>query len=239
MWPGPFEQTLNPLLPRCCKWNLIKIGPVISEEKMFENVDKHSILVINEWSWPLTFTEVHVVPTFISQITIVLGKCDVPPVPHSISQGTKFDLGKKMGQGQHRVTIWRNLVVLNQLTLHIKFQADQPSGSWEDLLRFLPYMGTEAMLIMWPWPFEQISDPHIVNLPLPGWCKWNLIATDRAVSEKSFENDNTFNLSDLLSRPWMTLAFGIYRGAWSTFFHITEYHCLVKIHCFTISPFKA
>ena len=45
IWPGPFEQTLDPLLPRCCIRNLIEIGPVVSEKKMFDNVDKHSILV--------------------------------------------------------------------------------------------------------------------------------------------------------------------------------------------------
>ena len=45
MWPRPSEQALDPLLPSCFKWNFIEIGPVVSEEMSFENVDKHSILV--------------------------------------------------------------------------------------------------------------------------------------------------------------------------------------------------
>ena len=34
MWPGPFEQTFVP----ASIWNLSSIGPVVSGEKMFENV---------------------------------------------------------------------------------------------------------------------------------------------------------------------------------------------------------
>ena len=39
MWPGPFEQICNLPLPGCCIWNLIGIGPAVSEEKSFEKVD--------------------------------------------------------------------------------------------------------------------------------------------------------------------------------------------------------
>ena len=42
MWPGPFEQTFVPPTQGGSIWNLSSIGPVISEEKMFENVDKHT-----------------------------------------------------------------------------------------------------------------------------------------------------------------------------------------------------
>ena len=35
--------------------------------------------------------------------------------------------------------------------LHTKFQGNRPSGSGEeDFLRFLPYMGMAAILVMWP-----------------------------------------------------------------------------------------
>ena len=89
--------------------------------------------------------------------------------PIQYPKGANLNL-TKMDQGQHRVTIWRNLVVINQLTLHIKFQANQPSGSGEDdVLRLLPYMGIVAILAMRPGPSEQIF-----NLPLPGRCIWNL-----------------------------------------------------------------
>ena len=39
MWLVPFEQTLFPPSQGSSTWNLASIGPVISEEKMFENVD--------------------------------------------------------------------------------------------------------------------------------------------------------------------------------------------------------
>ena len=39
MWSGPFEQTLVPPSYGVSIWNLSSIGPVVSEEKMFENVD--------------------------------------------------------------------------------------------------------------------------------------------------------------------------------------------------------
>ena len=39
MWPGPFEQIFVPPTPGGCIWNLDTIGPVVSEEKLFEIVD--------------------------------------------------------------------------------------------------------------------------------------------------------------------------------------------------------
>ena len=39
MWPGPFEQDFVPPSQGGSIWNLASIGPVVSEEIMFENVD--------------------------------------------------------------------------------------------------------------------------------------------------------------------------------------------------------
>ena len=39
MWPRPFEQTFVPPSLWVSIWNMSSIGPVVSEEKMFENVD--------------------------------------------------------------------------------------------------------------------------------------------------------------------------------------------------------
>ena len=39
IWPGPFEQIFVPPSQEGAIWNLVSIGPVVSEEKMFENVD--------------------------------------------------------------------------------------------------------------------------------------------------------------------------------------------------------
>ena len=89
-----------------------------------------------------------------------------------------------MGQGQPRVIIWIIFVVLPYTMLHTKFQGHWSIGSGEeDFLRFLPYMGMAAMLVIWPRPFEQIFFPKG-----PGGCIWNLVAIGPVVSEeKSFE----------------------------------------------------
>ena len=43
--------------------------------------------------------------------------------------------------------------VLDSQMLHTKFQGSQPSTSEkEDWLKFLPYMGMTAILVMWPQP---------------------------------------------------------------------------------------
>ena len=39
MWPRSFEQLFFPKGPGGCIWNLVAIGPVVSEEKSFEIVD--------------------------------------------------------------------------------------------------------------------------------------------------------------------------------------------------------
>ena len=39
MWPRPFEQLFFPIGPGGCIWNLVAIGPVVSEEMSFEIVD--------------------------------------------------------------------------------------------------------------------------------------------------------------------------------------------------------
>ena len=54
-----------------------------------------------------------------------------------------------MGQGQPRVMICIILVVLLYTMLHTKFQGHRSIGSGEeDFLRFFPYMGMAAMLVM-------------------------------------------------------------------------------------------
>ena len=39
MWPRSFEQLFFPKGPGGCIWNLVAIGPVVSEEESFEIVD--------------------------------------------------------------------------------------------------------------------------------------------------------------------------------------------------------
>ena len=68
--------------------------------------------------------------------------------------------------------------------LHTKFQGFQSIGSGEeDFLRFLPYVGMAAILVMWSRPFEYFFFPKG-----PGGCIWNLVTIGPVVSEdKSFE----------------------------------------------------
>ena len=39
IWPKPFEQSFVPLYQGGSIWNLASVGPWVSEEKVFENVD--------------------------------------------------------------------------------------------------------------------------------------------------------------------------------------------------------
>ena len=55
-----------------------------------------------------------------------------------------------IGQGQPRVIIYINFVELESPMLHAKFQDHRTSGSGEeDFLRFLPYMGMAAILVIY------------------------------------------------------------------------------------------
>ena len=54
-----------------------------------------------------------------------------------------------MGQGQPRVIIYINFVELESPMLHAMFQDHRTSGSGvEYFLRFLPFMGMAAILVM-------------------------------------------------------------------------------------------
>ena len=54
-----------------------------------------------------------------------------------------------MGHGQTMDLILKTLVVLTYMMLHTKFQGHGSIGSGEeDFLRFLPYRGMAAMLVM-------------------------------------------------------------------------------------------
>ena len=78
---------------------------------------------------------------------------------------------RKISQDQPRDIIWINLVVLQHPMLHTKLQGHRPFGSREeDFLRFLPYMGMVAILVMWPGLFEQTFIP-----PSHGDSIWNFI----------------------------------------------------------------
>ena len=97
------------------------------------------------------------------------------PTHCTYKMGSNLSCGLRqngISQGQPRVTIWTNLVVLSHPMLYTKLQGNQPSCSEENFLRFLPYMGIVAIFFMRPGSFEQIFNP-----PMPGCCgfkfDWN------------------------------------------------------------------
>ena len=143
MWPRSFEQLFFPKGPGGCIWNLVAISPIVSEEKSFEIVDGRRM---------------------------VDGACLYYKLPRSLrlrwakkklfyflpykSLWNQIWPWCKIGQGQSRVIIWTTLVILAQTMPHTKFQGHRSIGSGgEDFLRFLPYMGMVAMLVMWPNSF--------------------------------------------------------------------------------------
>ena len=138
------------------------------------------------------------------------GKIQGFTISHSNSQGTKFDWWK-MGQGQPRVTLWTNLVVLSHLMLYIKFQSNPPRDSGKE--------GFWGFYHIWSWKpfwsFEQTLHPL-----LPRCCIWNLIEIGPVDSEKSFENVDKHSILVTLGQGHrMTLTFGIHRGTCSAYFH--------------------
>ena len=40
MWSKPFEQLFFPKSPGGCIWNVVAIGPIVTEEKSFENLGR-------------------------------------------------------------------------------------------------------------------------------------------------------------------------------------------------------
>ena len=75
----------------------------------------------------------------------------------------------KIGQGQARVIIWIYLVGLEHQILHTKFQGHHLFGSL--FLRFLPYMGLTAILVMWPGCLNKPSLPHPMETPYEIWLQ--------------------------------------------------------------------
>ena len=57
MWRGPFEQTFVPASLGVSIWNLSLFGPLVSEEMIFENVDRRTdvrvtgILLAHPWAF--------------------------------------------------------------------------------------------------------------------------------------------------------------------------------------------
>ena len=91
---------------------------------------------------------------------------------------------RKICQGQPRVLIWTNLVVLEHPTLHTKCQGHRPFGSGEDFLR---------LYHLWAWRPSWSSDLDRLNIMFffsstHGGSTWNLASVGSVASEEMFNN---------------------------------------------------
>ena len=89
--------------------------------------------------------------------------------------------------------------------VYTKFQGHWPFGSREEnFLRFLPCMGMGAILVMWPWTFEQTFVP-----PSHESSIWNLTLIGPVVSEeKMFKECGRRTTEAYLSYKLTKWAFG-------------------------------
>ena len=89
--------------------------------------------------------------------------------------------------------------------MHTKIQGNRPFGCREeDFLRFKPYMGMAAILVMWPGPFEQTFIPLSHRSSL-----WNLTLIGPVNSEeKMFKECGRRTTEAYLSYKFTKWAFG-------------------------------
>ena len=145
MWPRPFEQFFFPKGPGSCIWNWVAIGQVVSEEKLFDIVEGQTDGRMTKPVYTISS------PRAFGSDELKINNFHFFPYKSLCDQIWPW---RKMGQGQPRVINWTTLVVLPYTMLHTKFQGHWSIGSGEeDYLRFLPYMGMAATLVMWPNSF--------------------------------------------------------------------------------------
>ena len=183
IWHKPFELTFIPPSHGKSTWNLASIGLAVSKEKKFENVESEwPWTKVNEWSWPLTFTNVHLVVSTSFDVT------DYNSLFLYRSIRDQIWPCHKIGQGQSRIIIWINLVVIKYLMLHTKFQGHRPFGSREeDFLKVFTIYGHSSNLGHVTWTIWTVF-----RSPSHGGSTWNLASIGPMVSEdKMFENVDT------------------------------------------------
>ena len=139
---------------------------------------------VKEWLWPLILTQLHHLVASSKSETQGCNKFQKINNFYFFPYTSLCDqiwLWRKMGQGQPRVIIWTNLVVLPYTMLHTKFQGHWSIGSGEeDFLRFLPYIGMAAILVMWPNSIVQIFIPILHQAFI-----WTLVPNRTTVFEKN------------------------------------------------------
>ena len=145
-WPGPFEQTFIPPSHGGSTWNLASIGLAVSQEKKFENFESEwSWSKVNECPWPLRIVYSFCVFDIIDYNSFWNIHCFTFFPYKSIRE--QIWPCCIIGQGQTRVIIWINLVVLVHLMLHTKFEGHQPFGfREEDFFKVFTIYGHDSHL---------------------------------------------------------------------------------------------
>ena len=163
-------------------------------------------MTVCEWPWPFIFIKLHVLIwlTASTNFDIIddnsFWKIHCFTFFQYKSIRDQIWPCHKIGQGQPKVIIWTNLVVLEHPMLHIKFQDHSPFCSGEeDFLRFLRYMGMTTLDHV-TRTFEQTFVP-----PSHRSSTWNLTLTGPVVSEEKMfkecgrQRRPTYPISSLLS----------------------------------------
>ena len=186
MWPGPFEQTFVPPSHGGYKWNLASIGLAVSKDKNNKMLKMSDLgpRPMKDFGLLYLYRFInHLVNCFYQLRHHRLQKSLKNPLfylfPYTCIMNQIWSC-HKIGQGQHSVIIWTNLVALEHSMMQLKFQCYRPFGAREeDFLRFLPYMAISAILVIRPGSVEQIF-----IAPSHGCFIWNLTLIGPVVSEE-------------------------------------------------------
>ena len=138
-WYKPFILAFIHISHEGSTWNMVSIGLVFSDEKKFEIVEMEwPWTKVNEWPWPLIFIKFHVLIKLTASTNFDIIDLDSFWKIHCFTffpyKSIRDQIWpcRKLGQGQPRVIIWINLVVLKHPMLHTKFQGHWPFGSKEE-----------------------------------------------------------------------------------------------------------
>ena len=144
MWPGTFEQIFIPTSQGGSIWNLASNSLVFFWEWMTLTLGCHNSSVTHLFDYMYTY--IHL-------------RHRLQSTSHAKIKETKFDLPCKIGQGQPRVIICSNLVVL-------KYQCRIPSFKVIGLL--VPEKLFKGFYRIWTWrPSWSCDIKHLYSLSFP------------------------------------------------------------------------
>ena len=121
---------------------------MVSKEKKFETFEyEWPWTKVNEWHWPLIFIKLHVLIRLTASINFDIIDSNSFWNIHCFTffpyKNIKDQIlsCSKISQGQPRVIIWTNLVVLERPMLHANFQGHRHFGSKEEDFRAFTIYG--------------------------------------------------------------------------------------------------